>query len=305
MEDALEVHDLVVRYGSFEAVRGVSLRVAFGEVVGVLGPNGAGKTSTVETLEGYRRAARGEVRVLDVTDPWRHQRTLARRVGVMLQEGGVPPRMRAGEALELYAQFYDDPWPVAELVERLALASVATTPFRRLSGGEKQRLLLALAIVGRPSVVFLDEPTAGVDPVGKRAIRALVAELARSGVAVLLTGHELEEIDRMVDRVLIIDHGTPIAAGSPTELRERFGEEGVEFTVRGSFDPSALAARLGVEVRLVAEDRVRVGASPTPQLVASLAAVLDELGAEAGPLETVESSLESIYLRLLDQGETA
>lgn len=304
MEDALEVHDLVVRYGSFEAVRGVSLHVAFGEVVGVLGPNGAGKTSTVETLEGYRRAARGEVRVLDVTDPWRHQRTLARKVGVMLQEGGVPPRMRALEALELYAQFYDDPWPVAELVDRLALAPVATTPFRRLSGGEKQRLLLALAIVGRPRVVFLDEPTAGVDPVGKRAIRELVAELAGSGVAVLLTGHELEEIDRMVDRVLIIDHGMPVAAGSPAELRERFGEAGVEFTVRGRLDPSVLAARLGVEVRLVAEDRVHVGASPTPQLVASLAAVLDELGAEVGPLETVESSLESIYLRLLDRGET-
>lgn len=290
-----------MRYGAREAVRGLSFSVGFGEVFGVLGPNGAGKTSTIETLEGYRRPSGGFVRVLDVEEPWRHQRTLARSMGVMLQEGGVPPRMRAKEALVLYSRFYEDPWPIEELIERLDLGGVLATPYRRLSGGEKQRLALALAVVGRPRVLFLDEPTAGVDPVGKRAIRELVAELAASGVAIVLTGHELEEIDRMVDRLLIINHGLPRAEGTPAELRSRFGEEGVEFAVRGEVDADALATALGAEVVAVAPGRLRVKARPTPEFVAALGAALVGQHVDAGPLETVETSLETIYLRLVHE----
>jgi ABC-2 type transport system ATP-binding protein len=305
VEAALEARGLTVRYGSVEAVRGLSLSVAFGEVLGLLGPNGAGKTSTVEALEGYRRPAGGELQVLGVREPWRAQRELASSVGVMLQEGGVPPRMRVEEAIRLYAAFYDKAWPIDDLLERLDLAEVARTPFRRLSGGEKQRLLLALAIVGRPRVLFLDEPTAGVDPVGKQAIRSLVAELAADGVAILLTGHELEEIDRMVDRVLIIDQGRAVAEGTPAELRERYGEHGLEFSVEGPVDVAALAERLGVEVRRLEAGRLRVVAPPTPDFVATLGAVLVELGVRAGPIETVESSLESIYLKLLAKERSA
>src|SRR4051794_15302593 len=162
---AVAVSDLVVRYGSVTAVAGVSFEAEAGEVVALLGPNGAGKTTTVETLEGYLRPSAGTVRVLGL-DPVADHRRLTPQIGVMLQRGGVYPGMGPGEAIRLFASYYDTPDDPELLLERVGLRDVAGTPWRRLSGGEQQRLSLALALVGRPRVAFLDEPTAGVDPAG-------------------------------------------------------------------------------------------------------------------------------------------
>jgi ABC-2 type transport system ATP-binding protein len=217
---AVEVSGLVVRYGSVVAVNGVDLHAGQGEVVAVLGRNGAGKTSTIEAIEGYRRAAAGTVRVVGL-DPQDAdgQRALSKRIGVMLQRGGVYPAMGAAEALHLFASYYPDPEDPDALLRRLGLVgATARTPWRRLSGGEQQRLSLALALIGRPEVLFLDEPTAGVDPHGRQVIRTVVAELRAAGACVLLTTHELDEAERMADRVVIIDRGRVLAAGTPAQL---------------------------------------------------------------------------------------
>lgn len=175
-DPAIEVDDLVIRYGELVAVDRVSFTVAPGTICALLGPNGAGKTSTVETLEGYRRPSSGAVRVLGL-DPVADHTALTARIGVMLQQGGVYTAMRPPDALRLFASYYDDPADPDELLDRVGLADRRRTTFRNLSGGEQQRLSLALALVGRPQVAFLDEPTAGIDPAGRQLIRSVVADL--------------------------------------------------------------------------------------------------------------------------------
>ncbi|HEV2360739.1 MAG TPA: ABC transporter ATP-binding protein, partial [Acidimicrobiales bacterium] len=214
---AIEVADLVVRYQDLTAVDGISFSAEPGEVVALLGPNGAGKTSTVETIEGYRRPTGGSTRVLGL-DPVSQHGALMPKIGVMLQGGGLYPTMPPMDALNLFAAYYDNPRAPAELLDLVGLTTVAKTPSKRLSGGERQRLSLALALVGRPSVVFLDEPTAGVDPAGRIEVRSVITGLRDDGACVLLTTHELPEAERLADRVLIIDRGRIVADGSPDSL---------------------------------------------------------------------------------------
>src|SRR5437763_573752 len=247
----VEVSDLTVRYGDTTAVDGLSFTADGGEVLAVLGPNGAGKTSTVETLEGYRRPTAGSVRVLGHV-PVADRAAVVPHIGVMLQRGGVYPGMGSLEALRLFAAYYDDPADPDGLLELVGLRDVARTPWRRLSGGEQQRLSLALALVGRPKVAFLDEPTAGVDPAGRLAIRAVIAGLRADGVCVLLTTHELEEAERMADRVLIVDHGRVVAEGTPAELMRSGGGSEIRFGAPPGLDTAGLAARLRAPV---VEDR--------------------------------------------------
>src|SRR4051794_19025596 len=178
---AVEVSDLVVRYGARPAVDGLSFSAEAGQVLALLGPNGAGKTTTVETIEGYRSPSAGNVRVLGL-DPVAGRRKVVPRIGVMLQRGGVYPGMNAVDALDLFAAYYDEPDDRDDLLELVGLTAVSPTPWRRLSGGGQQRLALALALVGGPEVAFLDEPTAGVDPSGRLAIREAIAGLRDRGV---------------------------------------------------------------------------------------------------------------------------
>jgi len=297
----VDVSGLVVRYGDLVAVDGLSFRAGAGEVVALLGRNGAGKTSTVETLEGYRPDATGTVRVLGL-DPRRPAdwRRLRGRIGVMLQRGGVYPGMGPAEALQLFARYYDDPEDPGALLRRLGLGEVARTPWRRLSGGEQQRLSLALALVGRPEVVFLDEPTAGVDPQGRRAIRREVAELRARGVCVLLTTHELDEAERMADRLVIIERGRVAAAGTPAELMSSQGQEGKEIRFAGpaGIDVEALGATLAASVREERPGEYVVATPGTPPVVASLAAWLAERDLPLADLRTGRSRLEDVFLRL-------
>jgi ABC-2 type transport system ATP-binding protein len=293
----IDVSDLRVRYGELVAVDGVSFTVEAGEVLALLGPNGAGKTSTVETLEGYRRPWAGTVRVLGC-DPVRDRPELAPRIGVMLQRGGVYPGMRVVEALRLFAAYYEAPRDVEELLDLVGLRSVARTPWRRLSGGEQQRLSLALALVGRPSVAFLDEPTAGVDPHGRVAIREVVRSLRDDGVCVLLTTHELEEAERVADRVVIVDRGRVVASGTPAELMASAGASAVRFGAPPGLDVGALGAELGVGVVEERPGEYRIDAPSNPQLVADLAAWLAARDLPLADLRAGRHRLEDVFLRL-------
>ena len=249
---AVEVRGLVVRYGQLTAVDGIDLQAHAGEVVALLGRNGAGKTSTVETLEGYRKRAAGSAKVLGLDPGERagaHQ--LAKRIGVMLQRGGVYPSMGPAEAVRLFSSYYESPEDPDHLVSRMGLAPVARTPWRRLSGGEQQRLSMALALVGRPEVVFLDEPTAGVDPQGRLSIRAEISLLRDRGVCVLLTTHELEEAERIADRIVIIDHGRVVASGTVAELT------GGVSALRFAAPPRHRRGRAGVRVGSCCRRRAR------------------------------------------------
>jgi ABC-2 type transport system ATP-binding protein len=303
---AVRVAGLTVRYGppgTAPAVDGVDLAAEAGEVLVVLGPNGAGKTSTVETLEGYRRPVAGDVEVLGL-DPRADHAALTGRMGVMLQRGGVYPMLGPRRVLDLFAGYYGDPVPTPELLDLVGLRAVAQTPWRHLSGGEQQRLSLALALIGRPEVAFLDEPTAGVDPEGRIAIRAVVAGLRDDGVCVLLTTHELTEAERMADRIVILSSGRIVLEGTPAELTERSGAGGtsagtttVAFGAPASLDTVALAAALGpaASATETAPGRYRVEAAvPGPALTAAVATYLADHGAALTDL-VVGHTLEDVY----------
>ncbi len=297
---AVECRDLVVRYGPRVAVDRLSLRVDRGEVLALLGPNGAGKTSTVESFEGYRRPNEGQVRVLGL-DPVADHPALVPRIGVMLQRGGVYPMLGPRQALALFASYYPEPEDPEALLELLALGDVAGTPWRRLSGGEQQRLSLALALVGRPEAVFLDEPTAGVDPEGRLVVREVIRSLRDRGAAVLLTTHELEEAERLADRVVIVRQGQAVAAGTAAELAAMAGAPAVRFGGPPGLDTAALAVVVGAPVSEEECGRYRIDAAVSPALTAALAAWLAERGATLTDL-TSGRSLEETYLALVGEG---
>jgi ABC-2 type transport system ATP-binding protein len=276
---AVAVHDLVKEYRGRAVVGGVSFEVARGEVFAVLGPNGAGKTTTAEILAGYRRPDAGEVRVLGV-DPWRARPSLRARVGLMLQSGGMEPRARPDEILRLYAAFHARPRDPEELIDRVGLRGVAGTRYRRLSGGERQRLAFAVALVGKPEMLILDEPTAGMDPGARSSTRELIRGLRSEGAAVLLTTHDLVDVERLADRVAIIDAGRIVAMGTPAELVAvgvprlalRFAKplEGGELA---SLAAMVRRGRKGVVVRGELGDRSSAfveGLTPDPGLVAAV-----------------------------------
>ncbi|MFI2489177.1 ABC transporter ATP-binding protein [Promicromonospora kroppenstedtii] len=216
-EVAVQVRGLVKRYDGRAVVDGLDLIARRGAVTAVLGPNGAGKTTTIECCEGLRSPDGGTVRVLG-HDPVSDARALRPRVGVMLQDGGLPTGVRALELLRHVAAMYAAPRPVDELAERLGLHGFARTTVRRLSGGQRQRVALAAAVVGRPDVVFLDEPSAGMDPQSRRAVWDLVRELRADGVAIVLTTHLMDEAADLADHVHVVDHGRVIASGSVRDL---------------------------------------------------------------------------------------
>ena len=232
---------MVKRYGRTTAVDGLSLTAGRGEVTAILGPNGAGKTTTIEVCEGYRNADAGTVRVLGL-DPDRDAARLKPRVGVMLQAGGIPPAVPAGEYLRTLSRFHVKPHDTAWLLDIVGLTSHSKTPYKRLSGGQQQRLSLAAAVIGRPELVFLDEPTAGMDPQARHATWDLVTALKADGVGVILTTHFMEEAERLADHVVIIDHGRAVAGGSPAALTGSAGQ--LRFRAEPDLDIDSLLAAL-------------------------------------------------------------
>lgn len=298
---AIEALDLVVRYGDLTAVDRLSLSVEPGEVLALLGPNGAGKTSTVETLEGYRRPDGGAVRVLGL-DPVSDHAAVVRRIGVMPQSGGLMPGIRCRESLHLFAAYYDDPTDPDELLARVGLAGRAGATWRHLSGGEQQRLSLALALVGRPAVAFLDEPTAGVDVAGRQVVRRVITDLRDAGVCVLLTTHELDEAERVADRVAIVDRGRLLALGTPAQLAAASEASELRFAATGDLDAVALGAALGAAVTAEGSGRYRVATAGTPSVVAALTAWLAQHDLPLTDLRT-GGRLEDVFLRLTSSSD--
>ncbi len=295
-------------YGGRPVLEDVSFGVRRGELLALLGPNGAGKTTTVEILEGYRRADGGSVRVLGL-DPARDGRALRPRIGLMLQEGGIDNRSTPREVLRLYARFYRDAEDPEALLHAVDLDRAAGTRYRRLSGGERQRLGLALALIGRPEVLMLDEPTAGMDPAAKQATRERIAGLRAAGTTILLTTHELGDVERLADHVAVLDRGRVVAYGTPAELtgagtqRVRFRlsaplEDGDGAALVRAIDPSGRAKLIpdGTGARY---EIASLPAAPDPGLVTVLAGWCAERGLLLMELRLGAASLEERYLELV------
>ncbi|WP_327157533.1 ABC transporter ATP-binding protein [Streptomyces tubercidicus] len=298
-EPAVEITGLVKRYGTKTAVDGLDLTVARGTVTAVLGPNGAGKTTTVETCEGYRRPDAGRVRVLGL-DPVADAAALRPRIGVMLQSGGVYAGARAEEMLRHTATLHAHPLDVGTLIDRLGLGSCGRTPYRRLSGGQQQRLALAMAVVGRPELVFLDEPTAGLDPQARHATWDLVRELRTDGVSTVLTTHFMDEAEQLADDVAIIDGGRVIAQGSPDELCRGGAENSLRFTGRPGLDLGSLLKALPADSAATepASGVYRVHGKVNPQLLATVASWCAQNGVMPDAIAVERHTLEDVFLEL-------
>ncbi|MFI6580797.1 ABC transporter ATP-binding protein [Embleya sp. NPDC050493] len=296
---AVAITGLVKRYGDKTAVDGLSLTVERGLVTAVLGPNGAGKTSTIEICEGYRRADAGEVRVLDL-DPVRDAAALRPRIGVMLQSGGVYSGARAEEMLRHVAKLHAHPLDVSMLIERLGLGSCGRTTYRRLSGGQQQRLALALAVVGRPELVFLDEPTAGLDPHARHATWDLVRELRGDGVSVVLTTHLMDEAEKLADEVAIVDRGRVIASGSPEALCHDGAENSLRFAGPPGLDLGSLLNALpeGAKALEVSRGAYRIEGEIDPQLLATVTSWCAQHGVMPERLTVERRSLEDVFMEL-------
>ena len=299
---AVVVEALRMAYGDKVAVDGLSLTVETGSVTAVLGPNGAGKTTTLETCEGYRRPQSGRVRVLGL-DPHRQRRDLLPRIGVMLQDGGAWSGVRAVEMLEHLARLHAHPLSVPMLVERLGLGSCGRTPYRRLSGGQQQRLALAMAVVGRPELVFVDEPTAGLDPQARRTTWELLDEMRADGVTIVLTTHYMDEAERLADQVHVIDRGRLIASGSPFELTRGGGSSTIRLVVTEPFPPSApasLQATLGAGtlVQAVNARSLLITGPADASTLAKVSAWCDEQGVLPESLTLGQRTLEDVFLQI-------
>ena len=305
---ALALDGVVKRYGARTVLDGLTMSVAPGELVALLGPNGAGKTTSVEMLEGYRTADAGTVRVLG-EDPRRGGPALKARVGVMLQGGGLDPRSTPRDVLHLYAALHLGAKDPDRLLETVGLGTVARTRVRRLSGGERQRLALAVALVGDPEVLILDEPTAGMDPEARRDTRALIAGLRTDGRAILLTTHDLGDVERLADRVVILSGGRIVADGTPSSLaagaephlairmvRALTDDEREALTraLHGEHPTAAVVSSLGEAAGTLRID----GATPSPALVAAIAGWCVQAGIQIVELRAGSATLEERYLEL-------
>ena len=294
--DAVVLEDLRHSYGPTRALDGLSFTVPRGSITALLGPNGAGKTTTIEICEGYLRPDSGSVRVWGL-DPAKHGAELRPRVGVMLQDGGIYAGSRALPMLRHLASFYAEPLDVADLAARLGLDSVRAT-YRRMSGGEKQRLALACAVVGRPDLVFLDEPSAGMDPQTRLAAWDLVEQLRRDGVTVVLTTHLMDEAERLADHVVIVDHGRLVAEGAPAELTE--GTDALTFAAPAGLDLTALSAALPAGCVVVESQagRYRVEGDVGPSTLSAVADWCAAQGVLPRDLSSGRRSLEDVFLEL-------
>jgi len=302
---AIEVRGLRKAYGSHEAVRGVGFAVGRGEIFGLLGPNGAGKTTVVECLVGLRDADAGELTVCGL-DARRHPREVKRRIGVALQSTSLQDKITPREALRLFAALYGGGVPADELLARFELTAKADAAVDTLSGGQRQRLALALAFVNRPEVVFLDEPTTGLDPQARRELLAAIARMKADGCTVLLTTHHLDEAEGLCDRVAIIDAGRIVAEGRPRDLVAAAGApHTVTLRTAAPVDGSVLASLPGVSaVRGAGADWCFAAADATA-VVASLAARLAADGNALAELRVRRASLEDVYLGLTRAEEAA
>jgi len=293
----IEVENLQKSYGPTRAVDGLSFTVEQGEVFGMVGPNGAGKTTTIECVEGLRRPDAGKIRVLGV-DPRADREAMSSRIGIQLQQANLPPRLRVGEALDLFAAFYPRPAAPAELLERLGLTGKRSAPVAKLSGGQRQRLFIALALVNRPELVFLDELTTGLDPQARRSMWDLVRQLRQEGRTVFLTTHFMEEAERLCDRVAILDQGKLVALDRPEALVRSLGvETRIVFTQPADAPAVPWETVAGVHRVETSGDRVVVEGAGE-RFVSGVVLALEAVRIPFRDLRTEQPTLEDVFLRL-------
>ncbi|MEU8656423.1 ABC transporter ATP-binding protein [Actinoplanes philippinensis] len=304
---AIEVDGLRQRYGDFEAVRGIGFSVGAGQLFALLGTNGAGKTTTMEVLEGFRPAASGSVRLLDA-DPYRDRRALRPRVGIMLQENGLIGDLTVAETVGLWRDLHADPLPADEALKKVDLTDRSGIAVRQLSGGQKRRLDLALAIVGRPEVLFLDEPTTGMDPEARIGTWRLIQELVAGGTTVLLTTHYLEEAERLADRIAIMHRGEIRVAGTVPEVVSGHGDR-IAFRVPAHTPIDALPLLDGQPPEIAVTDGLPTarwtvsGGDPdgrAHRAVAALVAWAAERGVTLDRLSVRPASLEDVFLSIVE-----
>jgi len=294
----IEVHNLTKHYGPVQALRGVSFEVQEGEVFGLLGPNGAGKTSTVEILEGLRPPDGGIVSVCGL-DPQTPGDAFKQEIGAVLQATALPDKLRVGEAVSMFASFYKRRRDPAALLKRFGLEEKRNTFYSHLSGGQKQRLALAMSLVNEPRVLFLDEPTAGLDPQVRREIYTIIEELKKERKTILLTTHYIEEAEKLCDRVAIVDQGRVIAQGTPRELKQRSaGTTRIELRLARPESDAALKQLEGVADCRASDGVYVVHSTRVPQTIVSLVKYLEAHGNELSSLDIAAPSLEDVFLEL-------
>jgi ABC-2 type transport system ATP-binding protein len=300
VDNPIQVEALCKSYGSFPAVKGISFEVRTGEVFGMLGPNGAGKTTTVEILEGLRTRSGGRVSVLGC-DPEVQTLRLKDRVGVCLQATNLQEKLKVSEAMELFAAFYTRTVDADQLLKRLQLWEKRDSQYARLSGGQKQRLALALALLNDPQVLFLDEPSAGLDPQARLEIHELVLDLRREQRTILMTTHYIEEAEKLCDRVAIVDEGRIVAMGTPREIQEKtLARSTIEIELAAPLDDLALPNWPQAEQVTVDQRRIKIAVTtPRPaRIVVEMVKWLDEKGVELADIRIKRPSLEDAFIEL-------
>ncbi len=297
-EPVIRVSDLRKAYGATRAVDGVSFEVRRGEVFGLLGPNGAGKTTTVEILEGLRRQDSGEATVLGI-DVARHPDALKARIGVALQTAALYPKLTVTEVIDLFRSFYGRGRATGELIGLLDLGEKSATQTRQLSGGQRQRLAVALSLVNDPELIFLDEPTTGMDPAARRSLWDLVLALKAEGRTIVLTTHYMEEAEVLCDRLAIMDHGRILESGTVTQLIDsRFHERAVRFERIAELDEKRMAAFPGVTSVRGEDRRVLLYTRDVPATIGAVLTAAEALGEEPQDLAVRRATLEDVFLDL-------
>ena len=298
MSAVINVEGLTKRYGSVEAVRGISFAVHPGEIVGLLGPNGAGKTTALECIIGLRGADSGNIQICGI-DARRDTSGMREKIGVQLQATALPEQIRIREALHLFASFYKKPVPVADLIERFSLQEKADATFNSLSGGQRQRLAMALAVINDPQVLFLDEPTAAMDPQARRELHRVIHDQRAKGGSVLITTHHIDEAELLCDRVAIMDYGQIIAHDSPAAL---VGKAKTFSRIVCSSDKTlnkvALSTLAGAVDVVVDGLVVTISSTAINQTVIALVHHLDSVGAALVDLQIRKPSLEDVFIEL-------
>ena len=295
---AIIVENFTKSYGSNRVVDELQFTVQRGEIFALLGPNGAGKTTTIETLEGYRKPDNGRVRVLGL-DPIRESQKLKPQIGVMLQQDGLYPGLTAREVLHLFAGYYRQPQNIDSLLERVGLNTANKTRCHRLSGGQKRRLALAVALVGNPILIFLDEPTSGMDPQARLATWEIIRELKHNGATILLTTHLMDEAERLADRIAIIDHGRLVALDTPSGLTGAQNSTVVRFIAPAGLDCTQLAALPSAhKAEEIRPGSYLIETDAAPVFIAELTAQLRDQHITITELHVGHGSLEDLFLRL-------
>jgi ABC-2 type transport system ATP-binding protein len=292
------VQDLHKHYGDVHAARGVSFEIHDGEIFGLLGPNGSGKTTTLECIIGLREPDDGAIEVCGI-DARRRPQDVKQKIGAALQTTSLQDKITPREALTLFGSFYRNRAAAGEMLERFALASKADVPFDTLSGGQRQRLALALAFVNKPELVFLDEPTTGLDAQSRRELHAEVLRMKQDGHTVLLTTHYIEEAEQLCDRIAVIDKGQIIATGAPHELVARStAAQSVSLTTKPGLDHADLARVPGVEELVCDANRVRFKTMTVSRTIAALMSLVETRGVVIADLQVRKATLEDVFIEL-------